>query len=261
MGYKGKIIHYISPTVWIWGKKRADVLAKTVDLLLTFFPFEKKHFSHTPLSVEYVGHPLVAKIDPSIEKRKKILAIFPGSRDKEIERNLKLQLNAAKKLLQLDPELKIKVSIAHSDHEQKIRSIAHGFPVSFCPAEQKEELMKECRIALATSGTVTLELALYETPAIVQFAVHPIDLFIVQKILRISLPFYCIVNIIKNQRIFPELFGPNLTEDQLFFWTQKIWFNPQVQQEIKEGCKEVRRALGEKNAKLEAAKQVISLAF
>ena len=261
-GFLGKIVHYVSPTVWVWGKKRVKTLAKTVDLLLTFFPFEKQYFASTSLPVKYVGHPLIANIPfDTPKKRKKILALFPGSRKKEIERNLPLQLQVAKKLLELDPELKIAVSISDRGKEEYLRSFIQETPVLLYPPEKNYELMADAQIALATSGTVTLELALHETPTIVHYAIHPIDLFIAQKILSIKLPFYCIVNIIVSQPIFPELFGPNFTETQLFFWTQKLWFEKEIQEQIRMGCRSVRSAMGEQNANLDAAKAVISLAF
>ena len=91
-GYQGKIIHYICPTVWAWGKKRIFQMAKNLDLLLTIFPFEPQYFSKTNLPVRYVGHPLISQMQPTILERKKILALFPGSREAQIEKNLPLQL-------------------------------------------------------------------------------------------------------------------------------------------------------------------------
>jgi len=261
-GYKGKIIHYISPTVWVWGKNRVHILARTVDLLLTIFPFEKQYFSHTNLPVQYIGHPLTSQISLDSKcQRKKILALFPGSRTKEIERNFSLQVQTAKKLLELDPELKIGVSISDRGKEKLLRHLSQGVSIQFYPPEKNYELMASCQLALATSGTVTLELALHSTPTIVQYAIHPLDLFIAQKIFSINLPFYCIVNIIASQSIFPELFGPGLTQEQLFFWTQKLWFNDLLREKMKKGCESVRGALSQKNAGNEAAKAIISLAF
>jgi lipid-A-disaccharide synthase len=241
-GYKGKIIHFICPTVWAWGKKRIPLMAKHLDLLLTLFPFEKQCFADTSLPVHYVGHPLIKAIPPNASPRKKIIALFPGSRKTEIERNLPLQLAVARRLQKIDPTLEIALSKTH-------------FPLSIpdvriFPLEQNYELMRTAHIALATSGTVTLELALHKTPTVVTFAVKPLDCFIVQKILRINLPFYCIVNIIAQKQIFPELFGPNLTEDQLFFWARELLQRPEA---CLAGCEEVRQLLGEKDAIREAA--------
>ena len=261
-GYLGKIAHYISPTVWVWGKGRVEKLVKTVDLLLTFFPFERRYFAMTSLNVQYVGHPLITNIPKEAPSpRKKILALFPGSRKKEIERNFPLQLQTAKRLLALDPELKIGVSVANKEQEEQLRYFIQDTSVLLYSPDRNYELMANAQIALATSGTVTLELALHGTPTIVHYAIHPIDLFIAQKILSINLPFYCIVNILVSQLIFPELFGPHFTEKQLFFWTHKLWLKKNIREKMRQDCKCVRRALGEQNANLEAAKTIISLAF
>ncbi len=211
-GYRGKLIHAICPTVWAWGKQRIPLMAAHLDLLLTLFPFEKKCFENTPLRVHYIGHPLaetVARFRPVGKFSGNILGIFPGSRKAEIERNLPIQLKAARRLRELDPSLKIAVSTTQ-------------FPIDAPDAllvgpEDNYELMQASRLSIATSGTVTLELALHGTPTVVNFFIKPLDGFIAQKILRIDLPFYSLPNIVLNREVFPELFGPNLTEEKLFF--------------------------------------------
>ncbi|MBU6446056.1 MAG: lipid-A-disaccharide synthase, partial [Verrucomicrobia bacterium] len=112
-GYTGKLIHFICPTVWAWGKKRIPLMAQNLDLLLTLFPFEKSCFTGTTLNVQYVGHPLalpIAQFKPAGQFSGKILGLFPGSRKTEIERNLPLQLKIARKLKEADPELQIAIS-------------------------------------------------------------------------------------------------------------------------------------------------------
>lgn len=264
-GYRGKLIHYVCPTVWAWGKRRIPRMAQTLDLLLTLFPFEKACFSSTSLRVEYVGHPLASQIPPSETSIQRssanILALFPGSREAEIRRNFPLQLAAAKKLLERDPSLEIAVSIAQSDFEPFLRHCCAKIPVRFYSFNKKMELMRSARAAIATSGTVTLELALHSVPTVVNFAIRPLDLFIAQKIFRINLPFYCIVNIIVSQNIFPELFGPRLDLDSLFFWTRELLVNEQKRAEIRAGCALLRERLGAQDGAKAAAKSVISLAF
>ena len=105
-GYQGTIVHAIAPTVWAWGKKRISLIEKNVDILLTLFPFEKELFPTSSLQVEYVGHPLEKKIPPQGRKKtgqKKFIGIFPGSRKKEILRNIPFQLDAIRHLFQKDP--------------------------------------------------------------------------------------------------------------------------------------------------------------
>ena len=268
-GFEGKLIHYICPTVWAWKKKRIPHMAETLDLLLTLFPFEKKCFVETKLHVEYVGHPLVSKISfhsrsaikpDSLEQglsssEKKILALFPGSRETEIRRNFPIQLRVAKKLLALDPTLEIAVSNIHQNY---IPLLTSDIPLTHYPAGENYILMQKAYAAIATSGTVTLELALHNVPTVVNFAIRSLDLFIAQRIFRINLPFYCIVNIVLSRQIFPELFGPNLTEERLFFSIHKLWTNEAIRAEIQNGCAALRTALGKKNASLEAAGAVLS---
>jgi len=258
-GYTGKLIHYVCPTVWAWGKKAIPKMAKTLDLLIPLFPFEKKCFESTTLPVKYFGHPLVSAIrsfipNPLFQKGK-ILAIFPGSRETEISRNFPLQLKIAYTLQSLDPELKIAVSIAHPHREEQIRTLAPN--ALLIPPEQNYDLMHSAHLALAKSGTVTLELALHHIPTIVNFAIRPIDVFIAQRIFKINLPFYCIVNIIGSKEIFPEFFGPNLTEHSLFNAAKKLWFDESSRKICMQGCNEVKNLLGEGKASVAAAQEIL----
>lgn len=219
-GYKNRLIHYISPTIWAWRKKRADFMAKYLDLLITIFPFEKKYFSHTSLDVEYIGHPLInlnSKKKNAIIKNK-FIGIFPGSRLKEIKRNLPLQLKACKKLLIGNKNLKFAIS---STNDALINNIFENENLDrknfqIFSRDQNYSFMKKMNLAMATSGTINLELALFKVPTVVNFVIKPIDLFIAKNLLKINLKHYCIVNIILNKRVFPELYGPNLNVNSLY---------------------------------------------
>ncbi len=219
-GYKNSLIHYISPTIWAWRKKRADFMAKYLDLLITIFPFEKKYFSHTSLDVEYIGHPLINLANEKKNEtiKKELIGIFPGSRLKEIKRNLPLQLKAAKKLLIDNKNLKFVIS---STNDVLIKEIFENENLDrknfqIFSRDQNYSFMKKMKLAMATSGTINLELALLKVPTAVNFAIKPIDLFIARNLLKINLKHYCIVNIILNKRVFPELYGPNLSVNSLY---------------------------------------------
>ncbi len=219
-GYKNRLVHYISPTIWAWRKKRADFMAKYLDLLITIFPFEKKYFSHTSLDVEYIGHPLINLANEKKNEtiKKELIGIFPGSRLKEIQRNLPLQLKAAKKLLIDDQNLKFAIS---STNDVLIKQIFENENLDrknfqIFPRDQNYSFMKKMNLAMATSGTINLELALLKVPTVINFVIKPIDLFIARNLLKINLKHYCIVNIILNKRVFPELYGPNLSVNSLY---------------------------------------------
>ncbi|MBS0626131.1 MAG: lipid-A-disaccharide synthase [Verrucomicrobia bacterium] len=264
--YTGQLIHYICPAVWAWGKNRIPKMAKTLDLLLSIFPFEKKCFEKTPLNVEYIGHPLtraVANYEPNPDFRAtynlpgKILGVFPGSRQAEIERNFPVQLETARALCKLDPELQVAISVCSEDREAQVWSMG-GLKAVFIPPEHTYDLMRNCHLALAKSGTVTLELALHEVPTVVTYAIKPIDVFLAQKIFHINLPHYCIVNIIASEAIYPELFGPNLTYDNLYRTAETLLHSDKARDACRAGCAEVKKILGNRPASETAAQLILS---
>ena len=199
-GFKGKIVQFVAPTVWAYNPKRADIMAESFDLLLTLFDFEPKYFSHTSLKTVFVGHPIVEIIESAkqapktLSLKKPLLAIFPGSRPDEIQRNLPKQLQAAHLVKKEHPELDIVVS---------------GRDVAF---EARYELMRESSLALAKSGTVTLELLLHQVPTVVTYELTLLNRLAAKYLIGIDkMPYYSIANIVSGKEIFPELIRPPVT--------------------------------------------------
>lgn len=267
-GFTGKLVHYICPSVWAWGKKRIPLMAENLDLLLTILPFEARYFANTSLKVAYVGHPLVKKIEhapktklATLPKDKRIISIFSGSRTKEIERNLPIQLRVASKLLEKHSDLCFVVSLAHPRFLsliQKIMRQENFEKILIVPQEETYALMRSSHLAIAKSGTVTLELALHEVPAAVTYGITPLDLFIAQKILRINLPFYCIVNILCEREVYPEFIGPNLTQDKLYKAVDNFLSDPFAYEACRQDCHTASKLLENKEASEEAAKHIIN---
>lgn len=261
-GYKNKLIHYVAPTVWAWRKKRADFMAKYLDLLLTVFPFEQPYFSHTKLDVRYIGHPLAYDIisRQTASCSKDLIGIFPGSRKKEIEKNLPYQLLTAKKLLQKDKSLRFAVSAANNKLIEKIfkkRGLDKADFIFF-EREKNYEFMEKLKLAFATSGTITLELALHKVPTIVNYAINPLDLFIAAKIIKINLPYYCMVNIIAGKQIFYELYGPNLTVENLYDRANTFLYDAKAINDCLSNCENLIKTLKIKNANKQAAEIIYS---
>ncbi len=255
-GYKGKIFHYVAPSVWAWRKKRAEKLATGCDHLFTIFPFEKKYFSHTTLPVSYVGNPLLEEIanftHPKNISKQQIIAIFPGSRKKEIEANLAIQVKVAEKLSNrfgMQICCCIPPNILHNPLPKHIEKI---------PSERKYELMQSASLALATSGTVNLELALHATPTVVSYAIAKRDYLLAKYIFRISLPYYCMVNILSGKKIFPELFGPHFTEENLYYYAERFLSEKEQYAECQKNCRDLTRLMGEKKASEEIVTHLLS---
>ncbi len=269
-GFTGKIIHYICPSVWAWGKKRIPLMEQTLSLLISIFPFEKKYFSGS-FPIKYVGNPLVSRIknhfyEPlNFPEGTKVIGLFPGSRKKEIESNFVLQLKALEHLMKKDPSVIGAVSVSREKFlpllKQKTDVILNDElrkKIHFIPIERSYDLMKTCFAAIAKSGTVTLELALHKVPSVVVYAIPPLDLFIAKNILRIILPFYCIVNIIAEKRVFTELIGPNAQEKTLCEEAEKLLFDLSYRKEKNDLCEEVAAILGPTDASQLAAELVLS---
>jgi len=263
-GYQGKLCHYICPSVWAWGKKRIPLMEKNLDLLLTILPFEKQYFSK--LKVAYVGHPLIERIPaPSAAvKEKRLIAIFPGSRQRELERNFPLYLEVAKKLLGEFPDISFDISVAHPRFflwmtaELEKAGLSNN-RVRCVPAAENERLMKTAFLGIAKSGTVTLELALYGVPTVVTYALSSFDYFLAKYIFRIRLPYYALPNLIVKRAVFPELIGPAFTPSSLYFHLKQLLNDAESHQLALKGCAEVRERLGPQNANSQAAELILSL--
>lgn len=256
-GYKGKIVQLISPTVWAWGKGRIDTLAANYDLLLTIFPFEPPLFAHTKLPVKFIGHPLVEKIsehrynnfwreDCRIPPAVRSLAIFPGSRPSEVQRLLTRQLEAAKLLRADDPDLQILISCADDALKPALELAMDKSGLSnsyLIPKSLSYELMDDCHTALAKSGTVTLEIALHDTPCVVVYEVSRFNAWIGRHLIGLKLKFFCIVNILCNKEIFPEFIVDPFTAKQLAEALLPLHREGPARENCVDGCREARQAL------------------
>ncbi len=275
-GFKGKIVQYICPTVWAHGKKRIEILASHFDLLLTIYPFEATYFSHTSLQVKYIGNPLAETIQShhyqtdwmnqiELPAGREIIALFPGSRRGEILRHVPQQLQAALQLKQCNPSLLFAMSCAHDNLRNDLYHLIQQSPLRLnqdlyvVPPCYHYELMKECKTALAKSGTVTLELAFHCIPTVVHYELSTLNYLIAKYILRLRLPHYCIVNILGKQTIFPELINRNISSHNLQEQLNIVHFNSIKRQQIQEACQILKQQLGNQPSHQCAAKAILEL--
>lgn len=260
-GFTGKLVQYICPTVWAHGKKRIETLESYYDLLLTIFPFEANYFAHTQLRVEYVGNPLVDTIrthsyqedwhtQVGLPIDQDIIALFPGSRLGEIQRHIPQQLQAAVQLKRDYPHLRFAISCAQASLHVPLFQLVEQGPLHLnedlyiVPPQYHYDLMKNCKTALAKSGTVTLELALHRVPTVVHYELSTLNYLFAKYILRLQLPYYCIVNILSNQELFPELIGRGLVPLDLKKQLEKIHFNSIQYEQIQNACENLKQQLG-----------------
>lgn len=272
-GFKGKIVQYISPTVWAHGKHRIQLMADTLDLLLTIFPFETACYAATALKVVYIGNPLKEYVQQhpydeawrqqiGLPTSGRLLSLFPGSRKGEIDRNLPKLLDAAALLKQEDPGALIAISCAHEETFKLVKQFLETSPLSFnldtflVPKHYTYELMRASHAAIAKSGTVTLELALHRCPTVVIYQLTQLNQLTARWLLRLNLPHYCIVNILARRGIFPELISRKFTEEEIWQQLKELWVPGPARESCLQGCDQVQAMLETREASVEAASAV-----
>lgn len=264
--YSGKIVQYVCPSVWAWGRGRIHTLVQNYNALLSILPFEKEIFQKTTLKTHYIGHPLTSIIashtycaEWNLSRASPVISIFPGSRKQEIILNLRKQFLAALKVSQ---DIPIAISIASPDLKALIQDIVFATPrmestqVFFVPETYRYELMRITKVAIATSGTITLELALHQVPTVITYGIQKLDQFLAKYIFQIRMPFYTLPNVISNAQVFPELIGPHFTISNTYNALQRS-LAPLYAEECRSKCTKIWDLLQMMDANNEAAKAIL----
>ena len=218
-----KMIYYIPPKVWAWGKKRIEKLKKFDDVIV-IFPFEKEYYDNRlkkdeskGLKVEYFGNPFVDKYEFSDELGEKIL-LLPGSRRQEIEKFLPVIIEVIKN--ERVKNEKFLMKLASKEHLKYIESFEkeHKINVSKIPNleitfDEIKKIRKDCKFAIATSGTVTFEISLMGLPVIVVYKTSRINAFIARNIVKIK--YITLTNLNANKEIFKELLQEDFSVEKL----------------------------------------------
>lgn len=243
-------------------------MSETLDLLLTIYPFEAACFAKTSLPVKYVGTPLkeiLASYPYKTDQHfpNSLVALFPGSRQGEIQRNLPKILQAASLIKKSYPEASFAISCAREELLPLITQEIEKSDVSptIISKEYSYELMRHSHCAIAKSGTVTLELALHHCPTVVVYELTKLNRFLAQYIFRIRLPFYCIVNILREHKVFPELIETGFNPQQIFHHLKPLYEKGEIRNECVKDCQHVQNLLTENQASKQAAlaiKEVLS---
>ena len=218
-----KMIYYIPPKVWAWGKKRIEKLKKFDDVIV-IFPFEKEYYDNglkkdgsKGLKVEYFGNPFVDKYEFSDELGEKIL-LLPGSRRQEIEKFLPVIIEVIKN--ERVKNEKFLMKLASKEHLKYVESFEkeHKINVSKIPNleitfDEIKKIRKDCKFAIATSGTVTFEISLMGLPVIVVYKTSRINAFIARNIVKIK--YITLTNLNANKEIFKELLQEDFSVEKL----------------------------------------------
>ena len=219
-----KIIHYVAPQVWIWREGRVKKFKKFVDHMLLLFNFEKKFFDKENILNTFVGHPLLehdkkSKIDLSslINKDKKIISIFPGSRDSEVNVLLPILYDFIKLMNEKSNNY---IFVFHTTDKNKDNIVnflknrsLNNFQV-ISDENIKSQILSDSVFAVAKSGTVSLEICNAKVPSIIIYKINMINYLIMKFLVKVK--FANIINIINNKEIIPELLQSECNAKEIY---------------------------------------------
>ena len=215
------VVSYIAPSAWAWNKGRAKNVAKIVDKVACIFPFEYDVYKEAGAPVEFVGHPLLDIVKPAWERTEAeawvgkqpghpLVLLMPGSRLMEIEKMLPNLLAGAKLLKKQLPEVQFAMPRAGTIPLELLQSKikASGLDIKITEGHNYD-LFSVADLALATSGTVTLEAALCGLPSIIVYRTSALNAFIARRV--INIPNIGLPNIVAGRQILPELLQEDFT--------------------------------------------------
>ncbi|HUZ59069.1 MAG TPA: lipid-A-disaccharide synthase [Hanamia sp.] len=240
-----KTVFYISPQVWAWKESRVKNIKKYIDKMLVILPFEKNFYKKWNYEVEYVGHPLVKEIEDFKKEHLEIcvsantIALLPGSRQQEIKAKLPVMLAATKNF----PDYQFIVAKAPSIEDEFYEDFIKDYANVKMIANETYSLLMKSVAALVTSGTATLETALFGVPEIVCYKAGNISYQIAKRLVKLK--FICLVNLIMDKEVVKELIQNDLTSEKITPELKKILSDPEKREKMQGDYSQLKKLLSE----------------
>jgi lipid-A-disaccharide synthase len=278
-----KTVFYISPQVWAWKESRVPKMKKNIDRMIVILPFEKNYYkSKWDWDVDYVGHPLVQVVEKfkstanrqpltvsnsetskanedrltvNGQQSTNIIALLPGSRRQEILKKLPIMLEVSKGF----PQYQFVVARAPALEDAFYENLMQHYTNVSSVTNKTYELLMQAKAALVTSGTATLEAALFEVPEVVCYKGSNISYQIAKRLINIK--YIALVNLIMDKPVVKELIQNDLTVENLRHELSELLFNEVKQQQLEKDYEDLKSILsGGGNASANAAKIVFDTA-
>ncbi|WP_211825612.1 lipid-A-disaccharide synthase [Kistimonas asteriae] len=262
-------VHYVSPSVWAWRQKRVLNIKQSTDHMLTLLPFEARFYEEHAIPVTFVGHPLADKIPLDIDvagarealgydAEDQVVALMPGSRGGEVKRLGPVFLQAARLMLQQQPQLKFVIPCANAQRREQLEQYLadmSDMPVKLLDG-QSHQAMAAADAILIASGTATLEAMLHKKPMVVSYRVAWLTYQILRRMVKsewVSLP-----NLLAGKALVPEILQGAATPERLAQETLDAMENNARHQDQAEQYMAMHKML-RRNASEQAAEAVVGL--
>jgi lipid-A-disaccharide synthase len=263
-----KIIYYVSPQLWAWAKGRVKKVRRLVDKMLVVFPFEVDFYKKESVNADYVGHPLVERVNQhkflsrdeliskyNLEKEKEILLVMPGSRKQEVKEIFPEVITAANKLA-ADFNLQVVVARSKNIEEKYLRkNIVSGKYITI--EDRNYELMKYSHFGIIKSGTSTLEAGFFALPMIVVYKTSQLTYLIGKSLIKLDR--IGMVNILLDEMVVPELIQSEANSTNIFNTASKILSDDKTYEKMKHKLGNVKEKLGSEGASLRAARSILEI--
>jgi lipid-A-disaccharide synthase len=258
------VFYLVAPQVWAWRKGRLPMMRRTIHRLLCIFPFEPEFFARHGIQAIYIGHPLTRLVQPSasrVELRRRfgipdgtpLIALLPGSRTGEAARHLPILLDAVERLRSLAksaPRFILAVPPGTIPIGSNFRERISAASIQLLEGKTWDVLV--CAdVALAASGTVTIEACLLGTPMVTFYRVNNLSWWMGKALVRV--PFYSMVNLVAGRKIVPELIQDHMTPKNLAREALALLEDEAVREGMRRDLAEVARKLSGPPDRLEAA--------
>lgn len=256
-----KIFYYIPPQIWATRKWRIKTVKKNIDKVMTIFPFEKEMYEKEGIDSYFVGHPLITQMPEKanrdevfekygLDKNKKLISIFPGSRVFELQYLMKTFLKSARIIGEKRDDVQFVIAQADSLKDTVFRKYLGDSSIKVIKNDNYSLLGVSDALMLA-SGTVALEATLYETPMIISYKGHPL-IYMIYRLVR-CIERVCLPNIIMDKDIVPELIQADSNPYAISQALLKIIEDTDYRKNMIENLSKVKALLSEHESSKEVA--------
>jgi len=255
------IVYLVAPQAWAWRKGRLALMRRTIDRLLCIFPFEEDFFRKHGVPAWYIGHPLAGLVRPALEKgeffrkhrlapNRQLVTVLPGSRKGEAARHLGPMIEAIERIYRAQATHFL-LPASETTGAAFFRERIGGAPIQVIEGDTWDAIA-HADLALAASGTVTVEAALLGTPMVTFYKVNALSWLLGRLLVRV--PFYSMVNLVAGRAVVPELMQSQMTGERLA--ANALWLlrDQDARAQMRADLAEVTRRLsGEGSAMAKAA--------
>lgn len=230
------VVYYVAPMAWAWRESRTKTIAERVDQLLCILPFEQDFFRTRGVNATYVGNPVVDQVPAAAspgEFRKAlgiaedgpVLAVLPGSRRSEISRLGPTLAAVSAKVIAQRPGTRVLIPVAPGlPHDFVNAPFAAAGVTPTLIEGRAAEVVGASDVALVASGTATLEAGLMRRPLVAVYRVNALSYAVGKLLVRI--PFFCLVNLLAEKKVVPELLQGDMTVEKIVAELEPLWSGP-----------------------------------